>query len=142
MSRLLIEVVELPAMSVDASYLLTHSARDFSGFLNAERKELHELDDYNELSRAAFKLFKQFRKGLIGPGDESHVDTAGRLRYVFSILEDAGKRTGAPWQNAYPFGPLPKLTAMTLENEGWPNRVMESRPVPYGVGHSPDGTEY
>lgn len=141
--RLLIEVVEMPAMSVDSSYLLTKSARDFSGFLNAESKELHEMDDYVELSRAAFKLFKQFRKGLIGPGDDCHVDTAGRVRYVFSVLEDAGKRTGMPWMNAYAFGPPNKDDVDTLSGiQGWPHRVQETYPIPYGVGHDPSGEQY
>ena len=89
-------------------------------------------------------IAKQIMKGMLGPGDEVSFHFDG-MDCMLSVLEDAGKHTGGPWINQYAFGPLTFIDSMNDRyngNQGWENRVDESRPVPYGVGHSPDGTEY
>lgn len=86
----------------------------------------------------------QIHKGLLGPGDEVAFYCDG-MKCAVSVLEDAGKHTGDPWKNQYAFGPLTEADSLNDQhngNQGWPNRVDEPWPVPYGVGHSPDGEQY
>jgi len=86
---------------------------------------------------------RQLHKGLLGPGDEVTFKFDG-MKCAVSILEDHGRHTGKPWQNAYAFGPLTESESMARENMGWPNHVPDSKPqsVWLGVGHDPNGEQY
>lgn len=146
--RLLVEVEEYvsPKCRINDSYIIEPTLLSFSEFRRAERDALQvTVAEYVTFVKAALKVFGQFRRGMIGAGDEVDIDGPDAIRYHFSVLEDAGKRTGAPWVNRYAFGPLEKHDACNPAyngEQGWPNRVDESRPVPYGVGHYPDGEQY
>ena len=152
--RLLVEIEEYvsPAVRINDSYIIEPTLLSFSEFRRAEREALHvTAEEYVTFVKAALKVFGQFRKGLVGPGDEVDIDGPDAIRYHFSVLEDAGKRTGKPWINQYAFGPLTKAHSNDPRfngSQGWPNAVKEApkgprpRPIPYGVGHDPSGNQY
>lgn len=145
--RLLVEIEEYvsPTCRINDSYILNDTLLSFAEFRRAERDALQVTQsEYVAFTRSALKVFGQFRKGMLGAGDEVDIDGPDAIRYHFSVLEDAGKRTGAPWNNAYAFGPWDALTSEDPFNRGggWPNRVQESKPLPIGVGHDPYGNEW
>jgi hypothetical protein len=148
---MLVEVIERQTSEyvVDDSYLLTDRVATFADFRRKERDAYAgltaEVQPFFEFQKKALKVFGQFRRGLLGPGDHVAIEGPLNVLYVFSTLEDAGKRTGEAWKNAYAFGPLLPEDAEDPRfngEQGWPNRVTESRPIPYGVGHSPDGEQW
>lgn len=145
--RILIEDKDI-AVSQTAVFTSTIAAALYLSRINEDWKITAGIDEaaQKEWSRNAVRMVnvaRQLHKGLLGPGDEVTFKFDG-MKCAVSVLEDAGKHTGGPWVNAYAFGPWDALTSEDPFNRGggWPNRVQESRPIPYGVGHSPDGTEY